>query len=114
MNSKNTKTTYKTFMFLFLIGSVNSQCFTMPPKVMPVSTWSISIPNVNSPSFIHQSHPCPNSYELHSQYSHLESFVINTILNVKVSTLNIYGYSVCCVDEWENSHEDMEEYRNST
>ena len=80
-----------------LMGLVNSQCFTMPPKVMPVSAWAISIPNVNSPSFIHQSHPCPNSYELHSQYSHIESLVIITILNVKISSLNIYGYSVCCI-----------------
>mgnify|MGYP006103636119 CR=1 FL=1 len=75
---------------------IMGECFTMPPKVMPVSTWSISIPNVNSPNFIHNTHGCPNSYELHSHYSHIESLVINTILNVKISTLNIYGYSVCC------------------
>lgn len=78
--------------FISFISIVYSNCFTMPPKVTTVSKWALSVPNVESKHYIHNTHHCPDDYEINSHYSHIEtSSIKSNIINI-----NIYGYSVCC------------------
>ena len=78
--------------FMSFISIVYSNCFTMPPKVKPISKWALSVPNVESNDYIHDTHNCPDNYDLNSQYSHIE----NTLIRNNIININIYGYSVCC------------------
>jgi hypothetical protein len=73
-------------------NEANANCFTMPPKVVKISKWAFSLPNVESSSYIHESHICPNGYTLDSQYSH----IVTSMTTSTIFDLSIYGYSVCC------------------
>jgi hypothetical protein len=90
-------------------GESNACCFTMPPKVVKVSKWAFSIPNVESSSYIHESHECPSTYSLESQHSH----IVTSIGNSNIIYLNIYGYSVCC-EEKLNSYYTRLSVKNNT
>ena len=76
-------------------GETNANCFTMPPKVVKVSKWAFSVPNVESSSYIHESHLCPSGYKIESQYSH----IVTSMTTSKIVDLSIYGYSVCCEEK---------------
>jgi hypothetical protein len=82
-------------MIINMSGKANACCFTMPPKVVKVSKWAFSIPNVETSSYIHESHLCPNSYNLESQYSH----IVTNMGSSNIIDLSIYGYSVCCEEK---------------
>ena len=82
-------------LFLSNFKEVDTYCFTMPPKVVKVSKWAFSIPNVESSSYIHESHLCPIGYNIDSQYSH----IITSMSTPKIIDLSIYGYSVCCEEK---------------
>ena len=85
---------------MLLFTSVNSSCFTMPPKIVPVNIWTISIPNTNNPSYNHESHLCPKGYHTESEYSHIVYEPKNFMLvGDIVININIYGYAVCCEPE---------------
>ena len=75
-----------------LTDESNSCCFTMPPKIVKVSKWAFSVPNVESSSYIHESHICPNGYNIESQHSH----IITRMTRPTIIDLSIYGYTVCC------------------
>jgi hypothetical protein len=77
-------------------GDANGCCFTMPPKVVKVSKWAFSLPNIESSSYIHESHLCPSGYKLESQHSHI---VRSMSTDPKIIELSIYGYSVCCEEK---------------
>lgn len=101
------KFTYYTLFLTFItIKLVNSHCFTMPPKITPINTWSISIPNINSPEYLHITHECPIGYKTKSKHSHIESLVSNSILNIQTSTISIYSYAVCCTTNWEQINDE--------
>lgn len=82
-----------TFIYLMsFISIVYSNCFTMPPKVTKFSKWALSVPNVESKHYIHDTYNCPADYELDSQYSHIDT----TLIKNNINNINIYGYSLCC------------------
>jgi len=89
------KTIFTIAVFLItllnLSREANGCCFTMPPKVVKVSKWAFSIPNIESTYYIHESHPCPSGYKLESQHSHIATSISNNP--------SIYGYSVCCEEK---------------
>ena len=94
---KNTFIIAVCFITLFNFSiETDGCCFTMPPKVVKVSKWAFSIPNIESSSYIHESHLCPNGYNLESQYSHI---VTSMSTNPKIIVLSVYGYSVCCEEK---------------
>jgi len=76
-------------------GKANANCFTMPPKVVKVSKWAFSVPNVESSSYIHESHLCPIGYKIESQHSH----IVTSMTSSNIFDLSIYGYSVCCEEK---------------
>ena len=79
-----------------LISYTNASCFTMPPKVTPVSKWSFTVPNTQSLDYKHETHPCPMSYQIDTEYSN----IVYEPTNVKnIINLSIYGYAVCCETE---------------
>ena len=80
------------FTMFTMFAMVSCSCFTMPPKVIKVSSWAFSIPNVDSYNYVHETHMCPNGYELYSQYSNM----VTELSRNNIIHLNIYGYSVCC------------------
>jgi hypothetical protein len=83
-----------------LVGYVNASCFTMPPKIVPVSKWVLTVPNTNSPNFNHETHQCPKGYQLDSEYSHnVYEPKILILGNINIITISIYGYAVCCETE---------------
>jgi hypothetical protein len=96
-------------------GESNACCFTMPPKVVKVSKWAFSIPNVDSSSYIHESHECPSKYSLESQHSHIISELEPSIrlISTNILNINIYGYSVCC-EEKINSYYARISVKNNT
>jgi len=100
------------FVFVPLInfsGQANACCFTMPPKVVKISKWAFSLPNIESDSYIHKSHECPTGYNLESQHSHIVSkFDIHHIINI-----DIHGYSVCC-EETINDYYTLITVKNKT
>ena len=106
MNSKHA--VLSLFLSLSLMCSVNSQCFTMPPKVVKISKWAFSVPNVESSSYIHKSHECPTGYTIDSQHSH----IVTSIGNSNIINLDIHGYSVCC-EEPLNSYERISIVNNT-
>jgi hypothetical protein len=62
-------------------------CFTMPPKVTQVFGQH-NLPDINSETYVHDTHECPVSYISNKEYSHLiESFR---------DTWYLYSYVVCC------------------
>ena len=87
------------FTLLNFSKESNACCFTMPPKVIKVSKWAFSLPNIESSSYIHESQLCPSGYNLESQYSHI---VTSISTNPKIIDLSIYGYSVCCEEKVTN------------
>ena len=86
------------FIFSLIIlnfnEEVNACCFTMPPKVVKISKWAFSLPNIDSNSYIHESHICPIGYNLESHHSNIVTSISSVQPNIV--DLNIYGYSVCC------------------
>jgi len=89
--------TILTFCFVTLMNfrESNACCFTMPPKVVKVSKWAFSLPNIQSSSYIHESNLCPSGYTLESQHSH----IVTSMFTLKIIDLSIYGYSVCCEEK---------------
>lgn len=92
MISKTILTIAFCFVTLMNFREANACCFTMPPKVVKVSKWAFSVPNVESSSYIHESHICPNGYNIESQHSH----IITRMTRPTIIELSIYGYTVCC------------------
>jgi hypothetical protein len=92
---------YLKYMSIFLLfGYVNCSCFTMPPKIVPVSKWTLTVPNTNSPNYNHETHHCPKGYQLDSEYSHIVYEPKILLLgSSNIISLSIYGYAVCCEPE---------------
>ena len=96
MFSKNILTLFLYSIVLMIFSNeANANCFTMPPKVVKVSKWAFSIPNVESSSYIHESYLCPNGYNIESQHSH----IVTSMTRPTIIELSIYGYSVCCEEK---------------
>ena len=98
-----------SFVIINISDESNACCFTMPPKVVKISKWAFSVPNVESSSYIHKSHECPSGYKLDSQYSH----IVSSIGNTNIINLDIHGYSVCC-EEKLNSYYTRISVENKT
>ena len=95
MFSKSILTLFLFFLILLNIKEeANACCFTMPPKVVKISKWTFSLPNIDSSSYIHESHQCPNGYNLELQHSNIVASMSSSHQNI--IDLKIYGYSVCC------------------
>jgi hypothetical protein len=92
MFSKTITIALYSIVLINFCDTTNASCFTMPPKVVKISKWAFSMPNVESSSYIHKSHECPSGYKLDSQYSH----IVSSIGNTNIINLDIHGYSVCC------------------
>lgn len=70
-----------------IITASSYNCFTMPPKVTQIFG-KHNLPNINSNTYIHDTHICPTNYISNQEYSHLiESFR---------DTWYLYSYVVCC------------------
>ena len=76
-----------------LITFSKASCFTMPPKVTPVSKWVFSVPNTESTNFKHNTHTCPKGYQTYSQHSNI---VYQQTNSKNIINLSIYGYAICC------------------
>ena len=79
-----------------LISYVNGSCFTMPPKVTPVSKWAVTVPNIDSSHYKHETHICPKGYQIYSEYSHIQYEPGLGLVGDIIINLSIYGYAVCC------------------
>ena len=72
----------------------------MPPKIVPVSKWALTVPNTNGHNYNHETHECPKGYQLDSEYSHIVYEPKILILgSSNIISLSIYGYAVCCEPE---------------
>ena len=85
-------------IFLLIIYT-NASCFTMPPKVTPISKWVFTIPNTKSSDYNHKTHQCPKDYQLDSEYSHIQYEPVLGLVGDVIINLSIYGYAVCCETE---------------
>ena len=78
-------------VLVFVLGcwGRTSTCFTMPPKQTYIS--DVSIPDVNSPNYKHDTHPCPTGYVRYLAHSTLAKEC-----GIGTHQWIVNSYAVCC------------------
>ena len=83
------------FLFIFsLVGYVVGDCFTMPPKVIQIPNFKYSFPDVNSPTYEHDTHECPYGYYRFNAYSNTNSYCLWSDCGKVI--WSVVSYAVCC------------------
>lgn len=74
---------------------VYGECFTMPPKHTKLSQWSVVMPDVNAPSYEHDTYDCPPGYVTFNKYSRTHSQCMGCSKH-SFTEWSVISHAVCC------------------